>query len=74
VVFFPTTLFGLFAADFPDNATRAGFAVITGVGAGPAFVQALLTVVVVHFIAPVPGFPARMKAAFHVSLFFLLAI
>jgi hypothetical protein len=66
---FPAAPFGLFAADFPNDATGAGFAVITGVGAGPALVQAFLTVGVAHFIATVRGLPSRMKAAFHVSLF-----
>jgi hypothetical protein len=61
-------LFSLFAAEFPDDAGPPGLAVNAGVGAGPAGVQTLLAVVVFHFVAAVVGLPARMKAAFHVSL------
>jgi hypothetical protein len=61
-------LFSLFAAEFPDNAGPPGFAVDAGVGAGPALVQAILAVVILHFVAAVMGLTARMKAAFHVPL------
>jgi hypothetical protein len=63
-----TALFGLFAAKLPNNAGSPGLAVDAGVGAGPAGVQALLAVVVLHLVAAVMGLPARMKAAFHVPL------
>jgi hypothetical protein len=61
-------LFGLFAAEFPNDTGPSGLAVNAGVGAGPAGVQALLAVVVFHFITAVVSLPARMKAAFHVPL------
>jgi hypothetical protein len=61
-------LFGLFAAELPDNAGSPGLAVDAGVGTGLAGVQALLAVVVLHLVAAVMGLPARMKAAFHVPL------
>jgi hypothetical protein len=61
-------LFGLFAAKLPNNAASPVLTVNAGVGAGPAGVQALLAVVVLHLVAKVMGLPARMKAAFHVPL------
>jgi hypothetical protein len=61
-------LFGLFAAEFPDDAGPPGLAVYTGVGAGPAGIQTLLAVIILHLVAAVMGLPARVKAAFHVPL------
>jgi hypothetical protein len=62
--FFLAALFGLLAAEFPDEAARAEFAVDTGVGAGLAQVQALLAVTELHFLAADAGLPVRVKAAF----------
>jgi len=59
-----TPLFGLFAAEFPDDAALAEFAVEAGVGAGPAGVQALLAVGDLHFLADDTGVPGRVMAAF----------
>jgi hypothetical protein len=60
---------GLFAAQFPDDALRAGFAVVAGVGAREALVQAFPAIAVFHFFAPDVGVPPRVKAAFHLGLF-----
>jgi len=60
----PTPLFGLLAAEFPDDAALAEFAVEAGVGAGPARVQALLAVGNLHFLADDAGVPVRVMAAF----------
>jgi len=71
--FFPFPLFplifltpfpGLFAAEFPDDAALAEFAVEAGVGAGPAIIQALLAVGDLHFLADDAGVPVRVVAAF----------
>ena len=59
-----TPLFGLFAAEFPDDAALAEFAVEAGVGAGPARVQALLAVGDLLFLAQDTGVPVRMMAVF----------
>jgi hypothetical protein len=59
-----TPLFGLLAAEFPDDAALAEFAVEAGVGASPARVQALLTVGDLHFLADDAGVPVRVMAAF----------
>jgi hypothetical protein len=57
-------LFGLLAAQFPDDAALAKFAVDTRVGAGPAIVQAFLTVTDFHFLADDTAVPVRVMAAF----------
>jgi hypothetical protein len=62
--FFFTPLPGLFAAEFPDDAALAEFAVEAGVGAGAAVVQALLAVGDLHFLAQDAGVPVRVVAAF----------
>jgi hypothetical protein len=59
-----TPLPGFFAAEFPDDAAGAEFAVEAGVGAGLAVVQALLTVGDLHFLAEDTGVPVRVMAAF----------
>jgi hypothetical protein len=59
-----TPLFGLFTAEFPDDAALAEFAVEAGVGAGPAIIQALLAVADLHFLADHAGVPLRVVAAF----------
>jgi hypothetical protein len=61
---FLTPLPGFFAAEFPDDAALAEFAVEAGVGAGPAGVQALLAVGDLHFLADDTGVPVRVVAAF----------
>ena len=61
---FLTPLPGLFAAEFPDDAALAEFAVEAGVGAGPAVIQALLAVGDLHFLADHAGVPVRVMAAF----------
>jgi hypothetical protein len=61
---FLTPLPGLFAAEFPDDAALAEFAVEAGVGAGPAIIQALLAVGDLHFLAQDAGVPVRVMAAF----------
>jgi hypothetical protein len=71
--FFPFPLFpliffaplpGFLAAEFPDDAALAEFAVEAGVGAGFAVVQALLAVGDLHFLAQHAGVPVRVMAAF----------
>jgi hypothetical protein len=57
-------LLGLFAAEFPDDAAGAEFAVNTGVCAGPAHVQAFLAVAELHLLADHAGVPVRVKTAF----------
>ena len=59
-----TPLPGLFAAEFPDDAALAEFAVEAGVGAGLAVIQALLAVGDLHFLAEDAGVPVRVMAAF----------
>jgi hypothetical protein len=59
-----TPLFRLFAAEFPDDAALAEFAVEAGVGAGPAVIQAFLAVGDLHFLAQDAGVPVRVMAAF----------
>ena len=70
-VFLLTALPGLLAAQLPDDAAPAEFAVETGVGAGPAPVQALLAIGDLHFLAEDAGVPVRVVAAcipkFHVQ-------
>jgi hypothetical protein len=61
---FLTPLPGFLAAEFPDNAALAEFAVEAGIGAGPAIIQALLAVGDLHFLAEDAGVPVRMVAAF----------
>jgi hypothetical protein len=61
---FLTPLPGLFAAEFPDDATLAEFTVETGVGAGLTVVQALLAVGDLHLLAQDAGVPVRVMAAF----------
>ena len=61
---FPAPFPGLLAAEFPDDAALAEFAVEAGVGAGPAGVQALLAVGDLHFLADDAGGPVRVMAAF----------
>ena len=61
---FLTALFGLFAAELPDDAALAKLAVEAGVGAGPAIIQALLAVADLHFLADNAGVPVRVMAAF----------
>jgi hypothetical protein len=61
---FLTALFGFLAAEFPDDAALAKFAVDTGVGAGLAQIQAFLAVAELHFLAEDAGLPVRVKAAF----------
>jgi hypothetical protein len=61
---FLTALFGFLAAEFPDDAALAKFAVDTGVGAGLAQIQAFLAVTELHFLAEDAGLPVRVKAAF----------
>jgi hypothetical protein len=71
--FFPFALFpliffapflGFFAAEFPNDAPLAEFAVDTGIGAGLAEVQAFLAVAELHFLAEDAGLPVGVKAAF----------
>jgi hypothetical protein len=64
LLIFLTALPGLLAAEFPDDAALAEFAVEAGVGAGPARVQALLAVGNLHFLADDAGVPVRVMAAF----------
>jgi hypothetical protein len=45
------TLFGFLAAEFPDDAALAEFAVEAGVRAGLTVIQALLAVGDLHFLA-----------------------
>ena len=59
-----TPLFGLFAAEFPDDAAGAEFAVEAGVGAGLAVIQAFLAIADLHFLAEDAGVPVRVMAAF----------
>jgi len=59
-----TPLPGLLAAELPDDAALAEFAVEAGVGAGPAGVQALLAVGHLHFLADDAGVPVRVMPAF----------
>jgi hypothetical protein len=61
---FLAALLGLLAAEFPDDAAGAEFAIDAGVGAGPAFIQALLAVAVLHLLAQDAGVPLRVMAAF----------
>jgi hypothetical protein len=61
---FLAPLFGLLAAELPDDAALAEFAIEAGVGAGPARVQALLAVGNLHFLADDAGVPVRVMAAF----------
>jgi len=60
---FLTPLLGLFAAEFPDDAFPAEFAVDAGVGAGLAKVQALLAVPQFMLLAGDARFPLRVKTA-----------
>jgi hypothetical protein len=60
---FPAPLPGLFAAELPDDAALAEFAVEAGVGAGLTVVQALLAVGHLHFLADDAGVPVRVMAA-----------
>jgi len=62
---FLTPLPGLLAAEFPDNAAGAVFTVKTGIGAGPAGVQAFLAVPELHFLALHAGLLSWVKTAFH---------
>jgi hypothetical protein len=62
-IFF-TPLPGLLAAEFPDDAALAVFAVEAGVGAGLTVIQALLAVGDLHFLADDAGVPVRVVAAF----------
>ena len=55
---------GFLAAELPDDAALAEFAVEAGVGAGPAGVQTLLAVGDLHFLAQDAGVPVRVVAAF----------
>jgi hypothetical protein len=59
-----TPLPGLFAAEFPDDAALAEFAVEAGVGAGLTVIQAFLAVGHLHLLAQDAGVPVRMVAAF----------
>jgi hypothetical protein len=61
---FLTPLPGLLAAEFPDDAAWAEFAIEAGVGAGAAGVQAFLAVGDLHFLADDAGVPVRVVAAF----------
>ncbi len=60
--FFLAALLGFFAAEFPDDAAGAEFAVKAGVGAGLAQVQALLAIAVFVLLALDASRPVRMKA------------
>lgn len=60
---FLTSLFGILAAEFPDDAAGAEFAVEARIGAGPAGVQAFLAVADFHFLADDAGVPVRVMAA-----------
>jgi len=62
--FFLAPFPGFLAAELPDDAALAEFAVEAGVGAGPASVQALLAVGNLHFLADDTGVPVRVMAAF----------
>jgi hypothetical protein len=64
LVLFPAPLPRLFAAEFPDDAAGAEFAVEAGVGAGLTVIQALLAVGHLHFLADDAGVPVRVMAAF----------
>jgi hypothetical protein len=61
---FPAPLFGLLAAEFPDDAAGAELAVEAGVGAGPTIIQALLAITDLHLLAGDAGVPLRVMAAF----------
>jgi hypothetical protein len=61
---FLTAFFGLFAAQFPDDALSAELAVNAGVGAGLALIQAFLAVAQFMFLAADRSVPIRVKAAF----------
>ncbi len=61
-VLFPAALLGFLAAEFPDDAAGAEFAVEAGVGAGPASVQALLAVAVFVLLAHDASPPLRVKS------------
>jgi hypothetical protein len=56
---FLTPFLGFLAAEFPDDAAGAEFAVEAGVGAGPASIQALLAVADLHFLADDAGVPSH---------------
>ena len=60
---FLAALLGFLAAEFPDDAARAEFAVEAGVGAGPAGVQALLAITDFVLLAHDVGGPLRVKTA-----------
>jgi hypothetical protein len=61
-----TPLLSLLAAEFPDEAFAAEFAVEAGVGAGLAEIQALLAVTELHLLAADRGVPVRVKTTiFH---------
>ena len=61
---FFTPLPGFFAAQLPNDAAGAKFAVKAGVGAGAADVQAFLAVAELHLLADHAGLPVRVKTAF----------
>ena len=56
---------GFFAAQLPDDAPLAKLTLDAGVGAGLAFVQTFLTVIIIHFLAMDAGFPVGVKTAVH---------
>ena len=56
---------GLFAAEFPDDALPAVFAVQAGIGAGPAGIQTFLAVRQFHLLTDYAGLPFRVKTALH---------
>jgi hypothetical protein len=59
-----TPLFGFLAAEFPDDAALAKFAIKAGVRAGPTKVQAFLAVSQFMLLAVDARFPVRVKTAF----------
>jgi hypothetical protein len=65
IILVPAAFAGLLAAQFPDDAARAEFAVEARVGAGPALIQTLLAIPELHLLALDAGLPLGMKSAFH---------
>jgi hypothetical protein len=62
---FLTAFFGFFPAKLPNNASPTKFAVDARIGAGPAFVQAFLTIIIIHFLTMDARFPVGVKTAKH---------
>jgi hypothetical protein len=63
LIFF-AALLGFLAAEFPNDAARAEFAIEAGVGAGATSVQAFLAVAQFMLLAVNARVPVRVKTAF----------